>query len=50
MFNIWIGLLLALWFSLGFSVCFLVRGGAIHEREQAKLAEAQRNIQRAIAL
>ena len=30
------------------ATCLLVRGGAIHERELAQLAEAQRNIQRAL--
>lgn len=32
------------------SACLLVRGGAIHERNLAQLDEAQRNIQRALAL
>lgn len=46
--NTWIALLLTLWVCLGLWTCILVARGAITERELAKIAEAERNIQRTI--
>lgn len=48
MLPLWITFLLAVWVLAAGITCDCVRRGALEERELAQIAEAQRNIQRAI--